>query len=156
EGFTYTLGSLSPGSIYTVRLHFAEIEDKINLPTERKFNVSINGTQVLSDFDIVAAAGGPHTAIAREFQATADINGRIVIDFTAASANAPLVNAIQVLAPVSDVQTPAKLAIDSGGDGTGNFLPDQDVTGGISVPYWGTINMGTVWDGAPEPVYHTL
>ncbi|HJZ57319.1 MAG TPA: malectin domain-containing carbohydrate-binding protein, partial [Gemmataceae bacterium] len=153
--FTYTLPGLSPGSIYTVRLHFAEIQYEV--AGQRKFNASINGTQVLFDFDIVAAAGNqPNTAIARDFQATADINGRIVIDFTAGSAKAPLVNAIQVLAPVGDVQTPAKLAIDSGGDGTGNFLADQDVTGGIPVAYWGGIDMTHVWDGAPEAVYHTL
>src|SRR5262249_11920449 len=43
----------------------------------------INGTQVLSNFDIVAAAGAPDTAIVEQFAATASPSkGQIVIVFT--------------------------------------------------------------------------
>ncbi|WP_245632676.1 malectin domain-containing carbohydrate-binding protein, partial [Edaphobacter aggregans] len=47
--FTYTLPGLNPGASYTVRLHFAE--NYWTQPGQRVFNVSINGTQVLSNFD---------------------------------------------------------------------------------------------------------
>jgi hypothetical protein len=87
RSFTYTLGGLSPGSKYTVRLHFAEIQYEV--AGQRKFDVAINGTRVLTDFDIIAAAGGPNTAIFRGFQATADVNGQIVVDFTDGSTNTP-------------------------------------------------------------------
>ena len=48
---------------------------------QRQFNVGINGTQVLTNFDIVAAAGGPDKAVAEMFTATADANGQITVEF---------------------------------------------------------------------------
>src|SRR6185436_368874 len=52
---TYTFPSLSATHNYTVRLHFAETY--WGNVGNRKFNVLINGTQVLTEFDIVQAAG---------------------------------------------------------------------------------------------------
>jgi hypothetical protein len=78
---SYTFGGLTPGGAYTVRLHFAEIW--WTGVGQRSFNVVINGTQVLTNFDIVAAAGGPNRAIVRQFTANADAAGRITIQFTA-------------------------------------------------------------------------
>jgi hypothetical protein len=54
--FTYTLPSLTAGAAYTVRLHFAEFIQ--NGPGRRTFSVAINGTTVLSNFDVFQAAGG--------------------------------------------------------------------------------------------------
>ena len=53
--FTYAIPGLNPGGLYTVRLHFAE--DYWNSAGQRIFDVSINGTQVLTDFDIFAVTG---------------------------------------------------------------------------------------------------
>src|SRR5262249_53022735 len=65
--FTYTLPGLTAGVSYTVRLHFAEIW--WSSAGARLFNVSINGAQVLTNFDIYAAAGGAFKAITRDFTA---------------------------------------------------------------------------------------
>ena len=54
--FTYTLPGLTAGAAYTVRLHFAEFVQ--NGPGLRTFGVAINGTTVLSNFDVFPAAGG--------------------------------------------------------------------------------------------------
>jgi outer membrane protein assembly factor BamB len=50
-----------------VRLYFAE-PDASTKPGGRVFTVSIDGKEVLKDFDIVAAAGGPKKVIAKEFK----------------------------------------------------------------------------------------
>ena len=53
---TYTIPNLTAGSNYTVVLFFAELY--WTGAGDRAFNVAINGTQVLTNFDIFAAAGG--------------------------------------------------------------------------------------------------
>ncbi len=90
----------TPGVTYLVRLHFAEIY--FSNRGERRFNVSINNRQVLTDFDIVAEAGGANKAIVREFTATAasvrgSNIGSITINFTQGAANNPKVSAIEIL-----------------------------------------------------------
>ncbi len=77
--FTYTLRNLLPGATYTVGLDFAEIY--WTSPGQRVFNVQINGTQVLTNFDIIAATGAQNTAIDKTFTATADSYGDITINF---------------------------------------------------------------------------
>src|SRR5262249_47422741 len=52
--FTYTVGGLTPGAAYAVRLHFAEPD--ATGPGQRLFNVALNGQQVLTDFDVFQAA----------------------------------------------------------------------------------------------------
>src|SRR6185295_12700637 len=66
--FSYTFGSLTAGASYTVRLHFAE--NHWTSAGARVFNVVINGSQVLSNFDIFANAGA-NKAVVRDFNATA-------------------------------------------------------------------------------------
>ena len=80
------VGSLTPGAAYTVRLDFAEIY--FTSAGQRSFNVSINGTQVLTNFDIFAAAGGANKAIAQSFTTNADSSGKITIVFTSVNNNA--------------------------------------------------------------------
>lgn len=77
--FTYTIPNLTPGATYTVRLHFAEIY--WGAAGRRLFNVKINGSQVLTNFDIFATAGGKYKAIVEQFTATADANGNITIQY---------------------------------------------------------------------------
>jgi hypothetical protein len=59
------------------------------------FNVAINGTTVLSNFDIYATAGGQDRAIDRAFTTTADSSGQIVIQFTPVTEN-PKINGISI------------------------------------------------------------
>ena len=80
--FTYTISGRTPGSTQSVTLYFAEVY--WTAAGQRTFNVAINGTTVLSAFDIFAAAGGVNKAIARVFTTTANASGQVVIQFTRA------------------------------------------------------------------------
>jgi Malectin domain len=93
---TYTLAQLTPGRTYEVRLHFAEIF--WSSPGQRKFNVAINGQQVLTDFDITATAGAADKAVVEQFAAQADSQGRIVVEFMPGSVNQPKLSGIEVAA----------------------------------------------------------
>jgi outer membrane protein assembly factor BamB len=53
-------------SVYTVRLHFAEPDDKA--PGERVFDVSVQGNKVLEKFDVVREAGAPRRGVVKEFR----------------------------------------------------------------------------------------
>jgi hypothetical protein len=79
--FTYTIPGFTAGSSHTVRLHFAETY--WTAAGKRKFNVSINGTQVLTNFDIFAAAGAMNKATIEQFTVNANTAGQYVIQFTA-------------------------------------------------------------------------
>jgi hypothetical protein len=79
DDFSYALADLNPGANYWVRLHFAEIGGLTQ--GERLFNVSINNTQVLQDFDIAGSAGDVDKAVVEEFMATAGDNGAIIVGF---------------------------------------------------------------------------
>ena len=78
DDYSYVFGSLTANSSYTVRLHFAEIWN--TQPGARVFNVSINGTQLLTNFDIFAQVGG-NKALVRDFSATASSSGQITIRY---------------------------------------------------------------------------
>jgi len=90
---TYTIPNRTAGSSQTVTLYFDETY--VTAAGQRVFSVSINGTNVLSSFDIYASAGGQNKAIARTFTTTANSSGQVVIGFTAQTEN-PKVNGITV------------------------------------------------------------
>ncbi|MDQ2873434.1 MAG: malectin, partial [Actinomycetota bacterium] len=92
--FTYALPGLTAGANYTVRLHFAE--EYWTTAGSRTFNVSINGKQVLTNFDILATAGAEFKAVVEQFTIPASSSGQITIQFTTVKDNAQ-VNAIEVL-----------------------------------------------------------
>ena len=92
---TYTIPGLTAGTSYNVRLHFAELY--FSAAGGREFNVAINGTTVLSNFDIYAAAGANYTAVVEQFSATANSSGNIVIAFTNGALDQPMINGIEVL-----------------------------------------------------------
>jgi hypothetical protein len=91
---TYTIGGFAPGSNHTVTLYFNEIY--WSQPGQRQFNVLINGTQVLTNFDIVATTGAKNKAIQEQFSATANSTGQIVIQFTQGTADQPKISGIAV------------------------------------------------------------
>ena len=91
--FTYTVPGLTPGAPYGVRLHFAELYwgapgGASGGIGSRVFNVAINGTQVLTNYDIYADAGGADIATIKQFQATAGVSGTITIQYTTVTNNA--------------------------------------------------------------------
>jgi hypothetical protein len=76
---TYTFPNLVAGSSYRVRLHFAEIF--WTSAGSRLFNVFLNGAQVLTNYDVFADVGKSNKAIVKEFTATANGSGQIVVQY---------------------------------------------------------------------------
>ncbi|HTC92978.1 MAG TPA: malectin domain-containing carbohydrate-binding protein [Terriglobales bacterium] len=93
RSFTYTIPGFTPGTNYVVRLHFAETF--FATAGSRVFNVTINGTQVLTHFDILAASGGKNIANAQQFTEPANASGQFVITFTSVTNNA-LISGIEI------------------------------------------------------------
>lgn len=97
---TYTITGLTVDKKYLVRLHFTE-----NYWTgsgQRVFNVSINGTSVLSNYDIYVSAGNANfTLVVEEFYAIANSSGNIVIVFTTVTDNA-VIQAIEIYTVITD------------------------------------------------------
>jgi hypothetical protein len=91
--FSYTISGFNPGSSHTVRLHFAETF--FSTTGSRTFNVSINGTKVLTNFDIVAVAGAMNKALIEQFTEPASSTGDYVITF-ASVVNQSLVSGIEI------------------------------------------------------------
>ena len=61
-----------------------------NSTGSRLFNVVSSGTQVLTNFDIFATAGGKDIPINKEFATHADSSGKITIQFITVKDNAKL------------------------------------------------------------------
>lgn len=91
---TYTIGGFTPGTAHTVTLYFNEIY--WSQPSQRQFNVLINASQVLTNFDIVAMTGAKNKAIEEQFQGTANSAGQIIIQFTRGAADQPKISGIAV------------------------------------------------------------
>jgi trimeric autotransporter adhesin len=149
--FIYTLPGFTAGSTYLVRLHFDEFY--WTAAGKREFNVLINGTQVLTDFDIFATAGGENIAIVEQFNAVANTSGQIVIQFVSVVDNAEI-NGIEVETSGTPPPT-TDLLIDSGGVATGNWLADENFTGGTASSTTAAINTAQVANPAPQAVYQT-
>ena len=80
EGRDFTYSIPVPAGLYTVRLKFAE--SKYQWSSQRAMNLSINGQQVLRDFDVCQAAAGPRRAHDRVFRdLVPDAEGRLVLHF---------------------------------------------------------------------------
>jgi hypothetical protein len=97
---TYQIAGLTPGASYQVRLYF--VDWYFTQTGQRVFNVDINGTPVLQNFDIVQAAvnaggDGTHIGVEKDFTETADATGTITIQFIRGTTNQPMVNAIAVV-----------------------------------------------------------
>jgi Malectin domain len=95
--FTYTIAGLTANTSHTVRLHFAEVY--WNAANQRKFHVNINGTRVLTDFDVYAAAGGKNKAHVRQFTATSNSSGQITVQYLQGSVDWPKSSGIEVIRP---------------------------------------------------------
>ena len=118
--FTYNFTGLGAGASYKVRLHFAEIYH--NAAGARSFNVLINGSTVLSNFDVLATAGAKNKAIVQEFTVPANLGGSISIQFVTITDNAK-VSGIEI--------TPV------GGPSGSSFTETGDV--------WTMIDGGNTW-----------
>jgi outer membrane protein assembly factor BamB len=156
----YTIPGLTAGATYTVRLGFAELW--WTAAGQRVFNVSINNTKVLSNFDVFATAGGRNKAVAESFSATATSSGTIAITLNAVTNYAAL-NAIEIVSggstptpaptPTATAAPGATVAINSGGASAGGFAVDQAVVGGWTYKVANTIDTSGVTNPAPQAVY---
>ena len=98
--FTYTFNLYNDD--YQVTLKFVEPTYTSN--GQRKFNVALNGTTILSNFDIFNSAGGKNKAFDEVFDnITPDSNGNIALAFSSGLlAPGPIISAIQII-PESQV-----------------------------------------------------
>ncbi|WP_171036562.1 ELWxxDGT repeat protein [Dyadobacter sediminis] len=117
----YRSGRCSPSFSYTIPvpdgsmnviLHFAEIWYGVpgkgtGGAGKRQFNVTVEGSRKLTNFDIFAAAGGAMRAVQIPIPVTVT-DGVLNIDFTSGAADMPRVSAIEIVAtslalkPVAD------------------------------------------------------
>jgi hypothetical protein len=113
-----------PNGSYTVKLFFAEIYTGWCSAGSRVFNVDINGTTVLQNFDIYATAGC-ETALIEQFPVTTT-TGNIKVNFTDVNALHPKINAIEIYpaSTTSILKTPS---------GNQSELSVSSSNGGISV-----------------------
>jgi hypothetical protein len=91
---TYTFSGYQPGTNYLVRLHCDEVW--WTAPGQRVFNVFINGTKVLTNFDIYATAGAQNRAVIKKIMTTANASGQLVVGFSNVVDNASI-SAIEIL-----------------------------------------------------------
>lgn len=89
--FSYAI-PVSNGS-YTVKLYFAEIY--ATGANQRKFNVTAEGTQILTNYDIFADAGGANKAVVKSFPVTVN-DGQLNLNFISVVTNSK-VSAIEVI-----------------------------------------------------------
>jgi glucuronoarabinoxylan endo-1,4-beta-xylanase len=94
SSFSYTIPGFTSGSSHTVTLYF--VENFVTATGQREFNVLINGTQVLTNFDVFATAGGQFKAIQKSFTTTANSSGQVVIQFNPGAIQNPMVSGIAV------------------------------------------------------------
>ena len=120
----YTFSGLTAGASYKVRLHWAEIYwDAVG---QREFNVLVNGTQVLTNFDIFASSGGMNIAIIREYT-VAPVAGSIGIVFTNGAADQAKIDGIEII-----LQPPAAPANLTASGGTGQVTLNWNAVPGAT------------------------
>ncbi len=153
--FTYTIPSLTVGANYSVVLFFMEnwfgktgagggVNAQGTGAGLRVFNVAINGTQVLTNFDIWATAyaqtsiasytgstDGQSVGIFEQFQTTANGSGQIVLTFTTVTSGAS-VYGIEVFNSSSTASTVTfnGNAVSYGGTTNAITVPSTAVTTG--------------------------
>jgi hypothetical protein len=96
RSFTTVLPSLKSNQLYKARLHFAEISPLVTSAGDRQFNVSLNGALVLTNFDILAAAGAKYRALTRQFNVASDAAGKITLLFSRGAAFEPTASGIEI------------------------------------------------------------
>jgi hypothetical protein len=100
-GSSFTYSFTVPAGSYQVTLKFAETFFTNSVESgQRTFNVTINGTTVLTNFDVKATAGGANIAVDRTFAVTAGAgtnNVQIQFIHLSGQADLPMVKAIEIV-----------------------------------------------------------
>ena len=108
--FTYTLTGLQANATYSLDLHFAETF--FTAANQRVFDVAVNGTTFLHNFDIFAQAGANH-ALVQSTTAVADQYGQVIVQLLQGAQNTPVISGLE-----------AKL-LSSGGTATAPVITTQ-------------------------------
>jgi hypothetical protein len=99
--------------VYEVRLYFTETYTGITWSGQRVFDVSIEGKNVLDNYDIFEDAGGRNIGVMKSFVATVT-DGNLTIDFDHVVEN-PCIKGIEILTAPDG--TPDDTPDDTGGSG---------------------------------------
>ena len=92
---TVSLGkAATAGQSYTLRLYFTEPHN--HQPGQRVFDISLGRRKLLSRFDVVKEAGGPHRMVVKEFKKVT-VAGALQLSFKA-SKGKPLLSGLEVIA----------------------------------------------------------
>ncbi len=145
--FTYTFNGVPLGNTYSVRLHFDEQE--YTAPGQRVFNVSINGTPVLTNFDIFRIIGAQNVAFTVTFRVNPTANGQIAIAFTSVK-NLAKVNGIEIGRLNNLTGAPVSIAAGSNA-AVVPFVADNDFNGGLP-SYIGVNSIDESGVSNPPPV----
>ncbi len=130
----------APVGTYSVTLKFAEIY--YTAAGQRAFNVAINGTTVLTNFDVFAQAGGANRAVDRTF--TVNSTGAITIQFLAGTADQPKVSAIEIVGVGGVVVQVNPASASLGGGQTQKFAATVSGTSNATVTWSWTPSVGTL------------
>ena len=151
DRFGYSNGTLNyafpvTNSMYTVILHFAETF--FNAANQRLFDVSLEGTRVLDNYDIWTKAGGINTAKTESFSVNV-LDGVLNVDFSALTSdggkNNAKVCAIEIIrtstnvAPVANAGPDQAITLPTATtilDGSGS----SDANGTISAYAWSQVS----------------
>jgi choice-of-anchor A domain-containing protein len=79
NNMSYTFSGYTPGASNDIRLHFADT--KWTTTNQRTFHIYVNDVKMVSDFDIIGAAGAPNRAVIKALTAPASAAGTYVIKF---------------------------------------------------------------------------
>ncbi|MBM3701989.1 MAG: DUF1080 domain-containing protein [Actinobacteria bacterium] len=92
----YDFPNLETNTNYLIRLHFNEYY--YNSTGQRSFHVELNGTRVLTNYDVLADAGSANKAVCKEYVVKSDQFGHIQVAFLHGSVGDgnPIINGIEV------------------------------------------------------------
>lgn len=152
--FSYVFPNLTPNASYTVRLHFADNWHG-GTGDARKVSASINGTSVLSNFDIAGSAGGQYIAIIKEFSASADGTGNITVAISSGGAGNPMISGLEVLS-ASPVIPAAPINLTAASGRSANTVSWNPVMGASSYNVKRSTNSGGPYSNIATNVTSTV
>jgi len=99
------LGKEDKPAVYTVKLHFAELDETVQ-PGERLFDVKIQGKTVLKSLDVVKSAGSADRGIVRSI-AGVKVSDDLVLELVPHSKSTdgkhlPILNAVEIIRTEAD------------------------------------------------------
>jgi hypothetical protein len=91
-----TVGELKNDTTFIVRLYFSE-PDELGKDGSRIFDVKLQGTTVLTDFDVVVDSGGALRSVVKQFSKIKPKDGSITIELTSKSGDLQIISGIELI-----------------------------------------------------------